>query len=272
MNGYKNLVSITEYKGTYGATIGDIYGSFYEFKHGPKTPKEHIQIHDSSTFTDDTVLSAAVADYLIHRNEGAPVYQFLRKWAHKYPNAGYGTRFFAWMQQDNPKPYHSCGNGSAMRVSPVAYFANSIEEVEQLAIEVTAPTHDHPEGIKGAVVIATCIYMALHGATRQQIGDYAKKHYDLNLDYEAMMAELSHGQEICQVTVPQALWCFLHSDSFDDCMRLCLSIRWDADTLAAIACPIAEAYYKEIPAEYLVVAKQRLPQEIKDVFDAVRKG
>ena len=85
------------------------------------------------------------------------------------------------------------------------------------------------------------------------------------------MAELSHGQEICQVTVPQALWCFLHSDSFDDCMRLCLSIRWDADTMAAIACPIAEAYYKEIPEEYLIEAKKRLPEDIKTVLESVRK-
>ena len=272
MEQFKHLIGIDDYKGTYGAAIGDIYGSYYEFKYGPKTPKRYIQIHDSSTFTDDTVLTAAVADYLAHKDEGKPVSHYLQKWARKYPNAGYGGRFASWIYRADPKPYGSFGNGSAMRVSAVAYYANSVEEAKKLAIEVTEPTHNHPEGIKGAVVIATCIYMALHGATRKQIGEYASKHYDLNLDYEAMMAELSHGEEICQVTVPQALWCFLHSDSFDDCMRLCLSIRWDADTLAAIACPIAEAYYKEIPEEYLVVAKQRLPQDIKDALDGVRKG
>lgn len=271
MKNYKTLISINDYKGTYGATIGDIYGSYYEFKHGPKTPKQFIQIHDSSTFTDDTVLTAAIADYLAHKDEGKPVSFYLQKWARKYPGAGYGGRFASWIYQSDPKPYGSFGNGSAMRVSAVAYYADSLEEVEKLAIEVTEPTHNHPEGIKGAVVIATCIYMALHGATRKEIGDYASKHYYLNLDYEAMMAELSHGQEICQVTVPQALWCFLHSDSFDDCMRLCLSIRWDADTMAAIACPIAEAYYKEIPEEYLIEAKKRLPEDIKAVLESVRK-
>ena len=265
------MISIKDYKGTYGAVIGDIYGSYYEFKYGPKTPKHDIRIHDSSTFTDDSVLTAAIADYLSHKEEGKPVSHYLQKWARRYAGAGYGGRFHSYIYEDDPKPYNSCGNGSAMRVSSVAYFASSIEECEDLAKEVTACTHNHPEGIKGAVVTANCIYMALHGASRKEIEEYASKHYDLNLDYEEMMAELSHGKEICQVTVPQALWCFLHSDSFDDCLRLCLSIRWDADTLAAIACPIAEAYYKEIPEEYLREAKARLPKDIIDTLEEVRK-
>ena len=271
MNQYKNMVSIKDYKGTYGAAIGDIYGSYYEFKHGPKTPKQYIQIHDESTFTDDTVRTAAVADYLAHKGEGSPIAHYLQKWARAYSGAGYGGRFYSWIFQDDPKPYNSFGNGSAMRVSPVAYYAQSLEECEKLAKEVTECTHNHPEGIKGAVVIAVCIYMALHGASREDIRAYASEHYDLNLNYEDMMAELSHGEEICQVTVPQALWCFLHSDSFDDCLRLCLSIRWDADTLAAIACPIAEAYYKEIPEEYLLEARKRLPQDILAALESVRK-
>ena len=270
MNAYKDLIHLKDYKGTYGAVIGDIYGSYYEFQHGPKTPKHEIRIHDSSTFTDDSVLTVAVADYLQHRQEGLPVSSYLQKWARKYASAGYGGRFRCWIDEVDPKPYNSFGNGSAMRVSAVAYIAQNIQEVEKLAVEVTEVTHNHPEGIKGAVVIATCIYMALHGSSRKEIGDYASHYYDLNLDYEAMMAELSHGKEICQVTVPQALWCFLHSDSFDDCLRLCLSIRWDADTLAAIALPIAEAYYKEIPEEYLLEAKKRVPKEMQDVLENLR--
>ena len=272
MNQYKNMVSIKYYKGTYGAAIGDIYGSHYEFQYGPKTPKHEIRIHGDSVFTDDTVLTAAVADYLAHnKGEGKPVAHYLQKWARAYSEAGYGGRFYSWIFQDDPKPYGSYGNGSAMRVSPVAYYAQSLGECEKLAKEVTECTHNHPEGIKGAVVIATCIYMALHGASREEIRAYASEHYDLNLNYEDMMAELSHGDETCQVTVPQALWCFLHSDSFDDCLRLCLSIRWDADTLAAIACPIAEAYYKEIPEEYLLETKRRLPKDIRDALESVRK-
>ena len=274
MNNYKNLTSIKDYLGTFGAAIGDIYGSYYEFQHGPKTPKHEIRIHEASKFTDDTVLTAAVADYLRRRaqGEGTAVTKVLQQWAQKYREAGYGTMFYDhWLFEKNPQPYNSCGNGSAMRVSPVAYYAHSLEEAESLAIEVTQITHNHPEGIKGAVVVATCIYMALHGASRQEIKRYASRYYNIDLSYEALISEFSHGQEICQVTVPQALWCFLHSDSFDDCLRLCLHIRWDADTLAAIACPIAEAYYKEIPEEYLIEASNRMPGDLWNALASVRK-
>ena len=271
MSDYKKMVSISDYKGTFGAAIGDIYGSYYEFQYGPKTPKADIRIHRSSTYTDDTVLTAAIADWLASRGKRKGVAHYLRKWANKYPTAGFGGMFHHWMFQENAGPYNSFGNGSAMRVSAVAYYAKDLEECELLAKESAEATHNHPEGIKGAVVIAGCIYLALRGASRKEIEEYAGKHYDLDLDFDAMMAEYGHGEEICQVTVPQAIWCFLHSDSFDDCLRLCLMIRWDADTLAAIACPIAEAYYKEIPLEYLLEAKNRLPEDIRLTLEWVRK-
>ena len=274
MSNYKKMISIYDYQGTFGATIGDIYGSYYEFQYGPKTPKHEIRIHRSSQFTDDTVLTAAVADYLKRKAAGEPVSaaKVVQSWAQAYPHAGYGS-FFShnWLFGNNLAPYNSFGNGSAMRVSPVAYYAKDIEECKKLSREVTEITHNHPEGIKGAEVIAVSIFMALHGASRKEIEDYASQYYGLDLDYDDMIAELSHGEEICQVTVPQALWCFLHSDSFDDCLRLCLSIRWDADTLAAIACPIAEAYYKEIPEEYLIEARNRLPKDIYEVLSGVSK-
>ena len=274
MNQYKNMISLNDYPGTYGAIIGDIYGSYYEFLTGPKTPKHEIRIHHSSTYTDDTVLSIAIADYLQHKDETnhKDVVHYLKKWAKACPDAGYGNMFSRWIWEENPKPYRSFGNGSAMRVSPVAYYASSLEECQRLAKEVTEVTHNHPEGIKGAVTIATCIYMALHGASRKEIQAYASSQYDLNLDYEEMVRYPYHGDEICQVTVPQALWCFLHSDSFDDCLRLCLHIRYDADTLAAIACPIAEAYYKELPKEYIDVANSRLPEAMKKVIQNIKKS
>ena len=273
MKSFKDMVSIKDYKGTFGAAIGDIYGSYYEFLTGKKTPKEEISIHDSSAFTDDTVLTVAVADYL--RNRGTsnlPCSSYLQRWARRYYSAGYGTRFFDYINQVDPKPYGSFGNGSAMRVSPVAFFASNLEEAESLATEVTVPTHNSKEGVKGAVVIAKCIFMALHGASRKEIADYARSEYNLDLDYDYLLSYEGHGEEICQVTVPQALWCFLHSDSFDDCLRLCLHIRWDADTLAAIACPIAEAYYKEMPKEYLLEAKKRLPKDMLEVLEGIDKG
>ncbi|MDY6391615.1 MAG: ADP-ribosylglycohydrolase family protein [Bacilli bacterium] len=275
MSNYKTMIPLHSYKGTIGAAIGDVYGSYYEFQHGPKTPKHEIRIHESSCFTDDTVLTAAVADYLKRKTSGENVSptKVVQAWARKYADAGYGGYFrYHWLYNDDPKPYNSFGNGSAMRVSSVAYYAHDLKEVEQLATEVTAITHNHPEGIKGAVVTATAIFMAFNGASREEIGNYASKHYDLNLDYEDMMKELGHGEEICQVTVPQALWCFLHSDSFEDCLRLCLHLRFDADTLAAIACPIAEAFYKEIPEELIFETKARLPQDILAALESVPKG
>lgn len=269
MKQYKEMISIYDYKGSFGAAIGDIYGSFYEFQKGPKTPKEKIRIHDTSTYTGDTVLTAAVACYMKDRD--LEMAKCLQCFARNHPRAGYGGRFAYWIWQDDPKPYNSCGNGSAMRISSVSYYVDSLEEAERLAEEVSMPTHNHKEGIKGAKVIAGCIYLALHNASRKQIEEYASRYYDLDLDYEAMMAYLGIGEKICQVTVPQAIWAFLHSDSFEDCLRLCLSIRWDADTMAAIACPIAEAYYKEIPLELLEEARKSLPYDLKEVLESISK-
>lgn len=157
-----------------------------------------------------------------------------------------------------------------MRISAVPYFASSIEECKALSQEVTEITHNHPEGIRGAETIAVATYMALHGANKVEIEAYARKMgWNIDLDYEELMAHRDHGEETCRVTVPQAIWVFLHSESFEDCLRLAISTRWDADTLAAIACTIAEAYYKEIPAEIYYPAKDRLDSAIKTALAAV---
>lgn len=271
---YKEMVSMSEYRGTLGAAIGDIAGSFYEFQSGPKSEKATAELFfPSSCFTDDTVCTVGVADYLLHRSDPkADPSDYLHRWTRKYMNAGYGGRMLRWVLSDNPKPYNSFGNGAAMRVSPVAYFAKSEEDVYALSDIVTATTHNHPEGLKAGRVISMCIYKALHGATRSEIAKYAISEYPEieKLNYDQMRAFLGHGEEICQVTVPQALWAFLHSDSFEDCLRLCIAIRWDCDTLAAIACPIAEAFYKEIPAYIIDEATKRLPDEIKEVLYAIR--
>lgn len=268
------MISFQDYQGSYGAVIGDIVGSHYEFLHGPKETKESaILFHPNSRFTDDSVLTVAVADYLLHMDGESDATETLHRYARAYPRAGYGGRFLGWMLSDNPQPYNSYGNGSAMRVSSVPYFAKSIEDVYALSDIVTSPTHNHPEGIKGARVTAMAIYMALHGATKEEIGAYALDQYPsiAKLDYDWMVAYLGHGDEICQVTVPQALWTFLHSDSFEDCLRTCIAIRWDCDTLAAIACPIAEAYYKEIPLSIFNEAMKRIPDEFKKVLGSIPK-
>ena len=268
----KKMIKITNYPGIIGAAIGDVWGSYYEFQYGPKTPKEEVRLHPSSAYTDETVLTAAVADYLIRKAKGEDVNptDVVRAWARAYPDVGYGSRFSFWaLSYGGPKPYRSFGNGAAMRISAVPYFAKSIEECKALSKEVTEITHNHPEGIKGAEVIAVATYMALHGSSKEEIKAYARQHYDLDLDYEKMMAYLGHGEEICQVTVPQALWVFLHGESFEDCLRLAISIRWDADTLAAIACTIAEAYYKEIPEDIYRATLERLDPKIRKALEAV---
>ena len=261
---FKTMLQFDQYPGIMGAAIGDVWGSYYEFRTDEKTPKLMVSLHQSSTYTDHTVLPAAIADYLTRKSKGEDVKpeRVIKEWCAKYPSAGYGARFSDWLDSQNPKPYGSYGNGSAMRVSPVAYFAKSEEECDALAEEVTSITHNHPEGIKGAKVIARCIYMALHGKSKTEIEAYARQYYNLDIDVHGMFAYMGHGDEICQITVPQAIWAFLHSDSFEDCLRLAISIRWDADTLAAIACSIAEAYYKEIPEDIYSSTIERMDEPL----------
>lgn len=270
---YQNLVSIFSYEGSFGAAIGDIIGSIYEFSMTPKTPKfETPLITSKSHFTDDTVLTAAVATYLLNKTHGADIASELTRWVCKYPGAGYGSGFFSWTRSPDRRPYYSYGNGAAMRVSPVAYFAQKEEEVVSFSQEVTKVTHNHPEGIKGAETLAVCIYKALHGESRERIGEYASSRYDLSLDYPSMRKFIGQGEITCQVTVPQALWCFLHSDSFLDAMRLAMAIRFDSDTLADMVGALAEAYYQEIPEFLLLEARRRLPQDVLVALSAIPKS
>ena len=260
-----------DYKGILGAAIGDISGSVIEFRPAlkPKTKEEAVLFCDASEFTDDTVMTAAVADCLVN-DPNRDFASSLRKWGKAYPDAGYGRRFIDWLFDCRLGPYNSCGNGSAMRISAAAYFAFSEEEAASIARKATEITHNHPEGLKGAITMTILIYKALHGATKEELHRYAASCYDFeSLDYEEMKAFQGHGREICQVTVPQALWCFFHSESFEDCLRTALTIGWDADTLADIACALAEAYYKEIPDFIVFEAQTRLPKDIKEVLESV---
>lgn len=260
-----------DYKGILGAAIGDISGSVIEFRSTlkPKTKEEAVLFMEGAEFTDDTVMTAAVAECL----ELDPDRDFaycLRRWGRLYPYAGYGGNFSKWLLDKGMGPYNSCGNGSAMRVSPAAYFAKSEEEAIEFAKEATLITHDHPEGLKGAITLTRLIYRALHGANKEELHSFASSVYNFEaLDYEAMKAYDGHGEEICQVTMPQALWSFFHSSSFEDCLRTALTIGYDADTLAAIACSLAEAYYKEIPDLIVYEAQIRLPRAILKALESV---
>lgn len=231
-----------------GAIIGDSVGSKYEFNN-IKTKDFEITQNDFEA-TDDTIMTLAVCDILQRHvaNNRDEVIDTIRKWARAYPNAGYGGRFFNWALYSNTrKSYHSCGNGSAMRVSACGWYGRDEEEVKKLSKAVTEVTHDHPEGLKGAEVTAMCVYYARIGKDKDFIRNYVEQYYNLDFNYEELKRTYYHGEEICQNTVPQAIYCFLISNSFEDCLRTTISIGGDCDTTAAISCAIAEAYYKDIP-------------------------
>ena len=242
-----------------GAIIGDMVGSVYEF-HPIKT-KEFNIFDKRSGMTDDSLLTIAVArillrHYPIQYNEEALesikkdlVNEFIRTWR-CYPRAGFGGKFFALARHASAtgeaEPYNSYGNGSAMRISPVGWIANNEGEVKQLSKAVTEITHNHPEGLKGAEAVAMCIYLARNGYSKEQIkkrmiDDYYPEIATLNFDDLVDNYEFS---EICQKSVPQAIYCFLISESLEDAIRNCVAIGGDCDTTGAMAGAIAEAYYQ----------------------------
>jgi len=246
-----------------GAAIGDISGSTYEFDGKEKPSKDKaVLFPEGSVFTDDTVMTCAIADTLKSGcREGC--FQYLRKWMENYPKAGYGSSFEGLVLYGMSPRFESYGNGAAMRISPIAYFAKDESDCIELSHSMTRCSHPHPEGMKGAETVAVVIYRALHGCSKKELHEYASSKYDFeSLSYEEMRKFHGHGEESCQITVPQALWCFFHSESFEDCLRTAISIGWDCDTLAAIACSIAEAYYDDIPQGIIHEAEKRLPFDI----------
>lgn len=255
----------------YGAIVGDIVGSVYEF-HNIKT--KDFPFFDRNSFaTDDSIMTLAIAKAL---TEGVQAGRFdemsdddwreafqhsMREVGRPYPSCGYGGKFLSWMYCDDPKPYNSCGNGSAMRVSPVAWFARSIEECERLARLTAEPTHNHPDGIAGAQATAGAVYLALHGASKAEIKAYVEKYYKIDFTLDAIRDEyyFGHFQALCEGTVPYAVEAFLESTDFEDCIRNTISIGGDSDTLAAISGAIAEAFYGVPTACYATVLSKLTP-------------
>lgn len=235
-----------------GAIIGDIVGSRFEWDNIKS--KDFELFSKQCHYTDDTVMTCAVADALVNNKD---ITKTLQEYGRNYPHKGYGGSFGAWIYSSNPQPYNSWGNGSAMRVSAVGWFAKTETETMRLAEEVTKITHNHPEGMKGAKVTAMCVFMARHGYTKEQIRKYAIKHYPIieSMSYSNLIKNY-HFDVSCQGSVPQAIFCFLISDSFEDCIRTVISIGGDSDTLGAIAGAIAEAYYFGINHDYQELCKE----------------
>ena len=235
-----------------GAIIGDIVGSRFEFHN--HLSKEFEFLSDRCYFTDDTVMTVAVADALLKSAgdlsalpEQAVV--SMQAVGRHYPCCGYGGRFISWMFTDHPKPYGSYGNGSAMRVSAVAWAARSLEECKAFSRAVTAVSHDHPEGLKGAEATAVATWMALHGATKEEIiACVNRDYYTLDFTIDGIRPDYVHN-ETCQNSVPQALEAFAEGTDYEDVIRIAVSLGGDSDTIAAIAGSVAEAYYG-IPRQY----------------------
>lgn len=246
-----------------GAIIGDVIGSVYEFNN--HRSKEFPLFQASSDFTDDSVLTFATAKVLLDGGDYAATYQ---QFARAYPHRGYGGRFSRWIKLDDPKPYDSFGNGSAMRIAPIGFAFADAETTLEEAKRSAEVTHNHPEGIKGAQAVALAIWMARKGEGKAAIRHAIEKQfgYDLSRDCD-FIRQVNKFDETCQGSVPEAITCFLESVDFEDCIRLSISIGGDSDTIACIAGGIAQAYYRDIPNWIITETKARLPQEFLEILD-----
>jgi ADP-ribosylglycohydrolase len=229
-----------------GAIAGDIIGSVYEFV-GIKPESDFPLFTEESCFTDDTVLTAALADSIL---TGINYKIRIKEFARLYSDCSYGSSFVKWAFGSSYKPYNSWGNGSAMRVSPVAWAYNDIDSVLGKAKESAAITHNHPEGIKGAQATALAIFLARIGTAKKEIKGQIETRFGYNLDFDLEDLRKNYSfNESCQGTVPQAIYTFLISEDFEDSIRKVIYIGGDSDTLACINGSIAEAFYKGVPGE-----------------------
>ena len=251
-----------------GAIVGDVVGSRFEFHN--HRDKEFPLFTNSCKVTDDSIMTTAIAiavmDYKEHgRSLDEAAVHWMRRIGQPYKNAGYGGRFAQWMYSSDPKPYNSFGNGAAMRVSACAWAADTMADAMEMSDEVTKVTHNHPEGIRGARAITAAIFMARTGCSKDEIYEFIdQNYYSLNKSVNKIRETLQFD-ETCQVTVPVAIQCFYESEDFEDCLRLAISVGGDSDTIAAIACSIAEAYYG-VPENIREKVLTFVPQQLKDIL------
>jgi ADP-ribosylglycohydrolase len=251
-----------------GAIVGDVIGSVYEA--APIKTTSFPLFTAESTFTDDTVLTVAIAHAML---QGTDYGEALRRFGRRYPDAGYGGSFHDWLCTDHPAPYNSWGNGAAMRVSPVGLAGASLEEVLREAQRSAEVTHNHPEGIKGAQATAAAVYLARIGVDKARIGETLTQRfgYDLN----RRLDDIRPGYRFdvsCQGSVPESIIAFLEADDFEGAVRNAVSLGGDSDTMACIAGAIAQAFYRHIPAEVMAETRTRLPDELLAVVDAFERA
>jgi ADP-ribosylglycohydrolase len=246
-----------------GAIAGDVIGSVYEAH--PIKSSEFPLFSTSATYTDDTVLTIAAAYAILEKVDYASAF---KNFGLKYPHAGYGLSFYHWIFSPDSSPYYSWGNGSAMRVSPVGFAFDSIDEVLRESKKSAEVTHNHPEGIKGAQATALAIYFARKGESKEYIKGEISTRFSYNLN--RTLDEIRPGYRFdvsCQGSVPESIIAFLESRDFEDAVRKAVSLGGDSDTMACIAGGIAQAFYKEIPGIIISNVRARLPEEFLLIID-----
>lgn len=247
-----------------GAIAGDIIGSIYE--HQQIKTKDFPLFDERCLFTDDTVLTIAVADAIL---KGSPYMGSVRRVGRRYPRAGYGGLFVRWLHSDDPRPYSSWGNGSAMRVSPIGFAFSTEDEVLRQARMSAEITHNHPEGIKGAEATALAVFLARTGHDKETIRSHVKALFGYDLDRTIDDIRPTYSFDVsCQGTVPEAIVAFLDSASYEDAIRNAVSLGGDSDTLACITGGIAEAFYGSIPKEIREKVEELLTPDLWETAKA----
>lgn len=245
-----------------GAIAGDVIGSVYE--HHPIKSEDFYLFNPSCTFTDDTVMTVAIADAILHKQDYAAA---MKRFGRLYPNAGYGGYFIRWIFEDEVRPYNSWGNGSAMRVSPIGFAFRDVESVLKEAARSAEVSHNHPEGIRGAQAVAVAIYLARQGKSKTFMHREITQRFGYDLDQRLDEIRPFYQFDVsCQESVPPALIAFFESRNYEDAIRKAISLGGDSDTLACIAGGIAHAFYKYIPNQIVKFVLSRLPEEFIEIL------
>lgn len=248
-----------------GAIVGDIIGSVYEFQNTDSMDFEMFT--QWSTFTDDSVMTLAIAKWLMEDEEHTRQHliRCMQALGRRYPGAGYGGDFGWWLRQENPQPYNSWGNGAGMRVSPVGLYAKTLDEALELAKITASVSHNHPEGIKGAQAIAASVFLCKEGKSKQEIMDYVENSFGYNLHRTIAEIRPRYGFDVsCQGSVPESIIAFLEGNSFEEVIRLAISLGGDSDTIGCMAGAIAACMYP-IPDEIVSFCNRILTDDLREI-------
>ena len=249
-----------------GAIVGDVAGSHYE--HFPTKPVDIEFFTEHTCATDDSVLTIAVADWILN---GGQLHDYFHDYVARYPNAGYGGTFINWARSYETKPYNSWGYGSAMRVSPTAYAADSLDSALELAERSVAATHNHPDGIAGAQATAGCVFLARTGHSKEEIREFVISNFNYDLTRELNEIRHSYSFDVsCVGSVPESIIAFMESVSFESAIRLAISLGGDSDTMACIAGAIAEPFYGGVPSSLWQTTETYLDEYLLGVINAFR--